>query len=150
MQRTQHPTVAFRLLSCPPIPSFSAPSAFHNLAAHISTSLFLLGDAASTLTAGSDAVSNTLSDAAAAVGDAAPAVAEVAKKNGGFFGAFASAFETFLKVLDQGIEKVGIPYRCVGVGAHDSFGGSWQRGLHLCAVALEGSIIDACAQATSG
>lgn len=88
----------------------SAPSAFHNLAAHISTSLFLLGDAASTLTAGSDAVSNTLSDAAAAVGDAAPAVAEVAKKNGGFFGAFASAFETFLKVLDQGIEKVGIPY----------------------------------------
>ncbi|KAL4856440.1 Inner membrane ALBINO3-like protein 2 [Chlorella vulgaris] len=88
----------------------SAPSAFHNLAAHISTSLFLLGDAASTLAAGSDAVSNTLSDAAAAVGDAAPAVAEVAKKNGGFFGAFASAFETFLKVLDQGIEKVGIPY----------------------------------------
>lgn len=36
----------------------------------------------------------------------------MANKNGGFFGAFASAFEAFLKVLDDGLEKAGVPYRC--------------------------------------
>ena len=81
----------------------SAPSAFHSLAAHLSTSLFLLGDATQALT-----------DAAGAAGAAADA-APVAD-NGGFFGAFASGFESFLKVLDEGLEKAGVPYRWVGGG----------------------------------
>ncbi|PSC67864.1 inner membrane PPF-chloroplastic isoform B [Micractinium conductrix] len=99
----------------------SAPSAFHSLAAHLTTGMFLLGDAADQLAgaaAGSaDAVGGAAGaavDAAAAVGDAAAqagdAAAEVVTKNGGFFGGFATAFEQFLKVLDDGFEKVGVPY----------------------------------------
>lgn len=76
----------------------SAPSALDNLAAHLTTRLFLLGDAAEQLAAAADG--------------AAPAVEEA--KNSGFFGAFAGAFETFLKVLDDGLEKVGVPYRWAG------------------------------------
>ncbi len=70
-----------------------------NLAAHLSTRLFLLGDAAEQLAAAADG--------------AAPAAEEAANaaKNSGFFGAFAGAFESFLKVLDEGLEKVGVPYR---------------------------------------
>ncbi|KAL0042900.1 hypothetical protein WJX79_003125 [Trebouxia sp. C0005] len=34
----------------------------------------------------------------------------VSAKNGGFFGPLASLFETFLKILDQGISGAGIPY----------------------------------------
>ncbi|KAL4428994.1 hypothetical protein ABPG77_006033 [Micractinium sp. CCAP 211/92] len=76
----------------------SAPSVLDNLAAHLSTRLFLLGDAAEQLAAAADG--------------AAPAAEEAANaaKNSGFFGAFAGAFESFLKVLDEGLEKVGVPY----------------------------------------
>lgn len=82
----------------------AAPSAFHSLAAHLSTSLFLLGDAADAVAG----AASTAADAAAAAGDAAPEAA----KGGGFFGAFATVFESFLKVLDDGLEKLHVPYRC--------------------------------------
>lgn len=42
------------------------------------------------------------------------AAAEAAPKNSGFFGAFAGAFEAFLKVLDDGLEKLHVPYRWAG------------------------------------
>jgi hypothetical protein len=93
----------------------SVPSAFHNLAAHLTTGLFLLGDAASSLGDASGAASaavDAASNAASALVDAAPQVAEEVDKNGGFFGAFSGAFEAFLKVLDGSLEKIGVPYRC--------------------------------------
>ncbi len=43
---------------------------------------------------------------------AAVEAAAEAPKNSGFFGAFAGAFEAFLKVLDDGLEKLNVPYRC--------------------------------------
>ncbi|EFN53953.1 hypothetical protein CHLNCDRAFT_25162, partial [Chlorella variabilis] len=95
------------------LPARSAPSAFHSLAAHLTTTLFLLGDAADSLADASGtaaAAVDAASNAASAVADAAPAAAEEAAKNSGFFGAFAGAFEAFLKVLDDGLEKVGVPY----------------------------------------
>ena len=42
---------------------------------------------------------------------AAVEAAAEAPKNSGFFGAFAGAFEAFLKVLDDGLEKLNVPYR---------------------------------------
>ena len=57
--------------------------------------------------------------AARAVLQAGDAAAEVVTKNGGFFGGFATAFEQFLKVLDDGFEKVGVPYRCAQSRATD-------------------------------
>lgn len=101
------------------LPARSAPSAFHSLAAHLTTTLFLLGDAADSLADASGtaaAAVDAASNAASAVADAAPAAAEEAAKNSGFFGAFAGAFEAFLKVLDDGLEKVGVPYRCAAHG----------------------------------
>ncbi|KAL4440318.1 hypothetical protein ABPG75_003319 [Micractinium tetrahymenae] len=97
----------------------SAPSALDSLAAHLSTRLFLLGDAVEQLAAAADgaaaapaAAAEAVKAAADAAAAAAPAAEEAAKaaKNSGFFGAFAGAFESFLKVLDDGLEKVGVPY----------------------------------------
>jgi hypothetical protein len=91
----------------------SAPSALDSLAAHLTTQLFFLGDAAEQLAnsvGGSDAA-QAVADAVNAVGDApVQAAAEAAPKNSGFFGAFAGAFEAFLKVLDDGLEKLHVPY----------------------------------------
>lgn len=50
----------------------------------------------------------TLADSAAI--DPAVVTDTVSNKNGGFFGPLASVFETFLKVLDQGIHSAGVPY----------------------------------------
>ncbi|KAI7837770.1 hypothetical protein COHA_008401 [Chlorella ohadii] len=94
----------------------SAPSALDSLAAHLTTQLFFLGDAAEQLAnsvGGSDAA-QAVSDAVNAAGDAtvqaAVEAAAEAPKNSGFFGAFAGAFEAFLKVLDDGLEKLNVPY----------------------------------------
>ena len=75
----RRPSPATPSLPCPA--PCSAPSAFHSLAAHLTTGMFLLGDAADQLAgaaAGSaDAVGGAAGaavDAAAAVGDAAAQV----------------------------------------------------------------------------
>ena len=78
----------------------AAPSALDHLAATLTTSLLVLGDAAG----GGDAAAVT--DAAAAAADAAAN----GVKSGGFFGVFSDAFEAFLKVLDGGLEGMGVPY----------------------------------------
>lgn len=94
----------------------SAPSAFHNLAAHLSTSLFLLGDVTAEGVTG--VAGDALAGAAAGVADAAAGAADAVAgavdaapvDKGGFFGVFSNSFEAFLKVLDGGLEKAGIPY----------------------------------------
>jgi YidC/Oxa1 family membrane protein insertase len=57
-------------------------------------------------------VVSQLADAAAAGGAADPAaVTETVSANkGGFFGPLAAVFESFLKILDAGLSKAGIPY----------------------------------------
>jgi len=51
-----------------------------------------------------------LSDAAAAVQSTSDTAGGAAKDDGGFFGPLASLFESILKVLQQGIDSVGVPY----------------------------------------
>ncbi|GAB4814151.1 hypothetical protein N2152v2_001197 [Parachlorella kessleri] len=89
------------------------PSLLDNLSAHITTRLFVLGDATESLVdailpdkASSPDGGPALPDPSAAV----EAVTDAASKNSGFFGFFADAFEQFLKVLDGGFAKLGVPY----------------------------------------
>ena len=101
--KSSRPRAVPRLSPCPSPPCrppCSLSGAFHDVAVHLTTRLFLLGDAAEALV-----------DAAASPAVADAAEAAKAAKSGGFFGAFASAFEQFLKVLDDGLEKAGVPYR---------------------------------------
>lgn len=59
--------------SSPCLPACSAPSAFHSFAAHLSTQLFLLGDAAEAVAGavGGDAAAQAVADAVSQGGDAA-------------------------------------------------------------------------------
>ncbi|KAL3141771.1 hypothetical protein ABBQ32_004449 [Trebouxia sp. C0010 RCD-2024] len=75
----------------------------------------IVSDLVSSVPAQLEHVSTQLTTALFALADSAavdPAVVTdtVSAKNGGFFGPLASVFESFLKILDQGISAAGIPY----------------------------------------
>lgn len=70
----------------------AVPSILDSLAASLTTALFL-----------ADADPSVATDAAAAAADAAT-------KKGGFMSIFSDAFESFLKVIDAGLAKAGVPY----------------------------------------
>lgn len=82
--------------------SSSVPSALDHLAAALTPYLLTLGDI-------TDGATIAAGDMVQAVADAAPDAA-VAPDNSGVFGFLATAFEAFLKVLDNGLVKLGVPY----------------------------------------
>lgn len=75
----------------------AAPSLLNLVAASLTTALFFADT-----TAGTDP--SAAADAVNAAADAA------SKKGGGFFGFFSDSFESFLKLIDAGLAKAGIPY----------------------------------------
>ena len=75
----------------------AAPSLLNLVAASLTTALFFADT-----TAGADP--SVAADAVNAAADAA------SKKGGGFFGFFSDSFESFLKLIDAGLAKAGIPY----------------------------------------
>lgn len=75
----------------------ASPSLLDFMAASLTTALFLADT-----TAGTDP--SAAADAVNAAADAA------SKKGGGFFGFFSDSFESFLKLIDAGLDKAGIPY----------------------------------------
>ncbi len=72
--------------------SAAGPSAFDNIAAALTTSLFLAD----------------LDPSAAS--DVVDAAADAAAKKGGFFSFFTDSFESFIKLIDDGLAKAGVPY----------------------------------------
>lgn len=72
--------------------SAADPSAFDHIAAALTTSLFFADIDPSAAT------------------DAVDAAADAASKKGGFFSFFTDSFESFIKLIDDGLAKAGVPY----------------------------------------
>ncbi|BDA47392.1 Inner membrane protein PPF-1, chloroplastic [Coccomyxa sp. Obi] len=88
------------------------PSALDHIAAKLTVSLMTVADtaASSAAQAVGEKAAEAVTSSATAVQSATDAAAEVVQRDNGWFGFFTGPFETVLKVLDSGLDKLHVPY----------------------------------------